>query len=104
MLAKLSEDRFMKLSTVYEDEQQAVEVRMKTIQQQLADQAKQTVNVGSFIQAAKRHVDFTELTPTLLNEMIEKIVIHEGDKSSGKRTQQVDIYYSFGMGKLNISE
>lgn len=49
-------------------------------------------------------MDFYELTPTMLNELIEKIVIHAPDKSSGKRVQQVDIYYNFGVGMLDLPD
>ena len=50
----------------------------------------------------RKHLAFEELTPTLLREMIEKIVVHEGDKSSGHRIQKIDIYYSF-VGDLETS-
>jgi len=70
----------------------------------LSEKSKRNVNIDRFIEAVKRHVDFTELTPALLNEMIEKIVIHAPDKSSGKRTQHVDIHYNFGVGMLNLND
>ncbi len=44
----------------------------------------------------RKYTDLTELTAPLLNELIEKIVVHEGVKDdSGNRTQEVDIYYRF---------
>ena len=39
----------------------------------------------------------TELTPEIMHELIEKIVVHAHDKSSGHRTQQIDIYYRFDV-------
>ena len=54
-----------------------------------------TVNIGSFLKMARKYTSFEELTPGMLHDLIEKIVIHEGDKSSGHRQQLIDIYYTF---------
>lgn len=51
---------------------------------------------------AKKYTSFETLTPGMLHELIEKIVVHEGDKSSGHRIQKIDIYYSF-VGDLETS-
>lgn len=98
---KLSDDRFIKLSAEYEAEQKELAAIVKVMEADLLEKAKRSVNIDRFIEAVKRNVDFTVLTPALLNEMIEKIVIHAPDRSSGKRTQQVDIHYNFGVGMLN---
>lgn len=47
--------------------------------------------------AEQKYEHITELTPEIMHEMIEKIVVHAPDKSSGHRTQQVDIYYRFDV-------
>ena len=44
------------------------------------------------MELTRRYTDFTELTPAMLHEFIEKVIVHEADKSSGVREQQVDIY------------
>ena len=49
----------------------------------------------------RKYTDITELTPTVLNEFIQRIEIHAPDKSSGKRTQQIDIYYN-SVGVIDI--
>ena len=47
---------------------------------------------------------FEELTPTLLREMIEKIVVHECSyDENGTRRQDIEIYYSF-VGKIDLPE
>ena len=55
------------------------------------------------MELVKRHTEFTELTPTLLNEFVEKVVVHEAVKIEGKRTMQVDIYLNF-IGKFDLPE
>lgn len=51
--------------------------------------------LDAFIALTKKYVDVTELTPTIVNEYIKKIVVYAPDKSSGKRTQKVKIYFKF---------
>jgi len=51
----------------------------------------------------KKHLAFEELTPTLLNTFISRIIIHAPDKSSGKRVQKIEIVYNF-VGKVEIPE
>jgi hypothetical protein len=77
---------------------------------ELKEKEKRVINTGKFIEAVKRNTDFTDLTPALLNEMIEKIAVHEKvktrDPQTGKmtQTQEIDIYYNFGVGVLNLNE
>lgn len=54
-----------------------------------------------FIGLVQKYTDFSELTPQMIAEYIEKIVVHEADKSSGERQQQVDVYLHF-IGKFEI--
>ena len=50
----------------------------------------------------RKHLAFEELTPTLLREMIEKIVVHECSyDENGTRRQDIEIYYSF-VGKIDL--
>ncbi|MCL2343590.1 MAG: recombinase family protein [Firmicutes bacterium] len=102
VLGKLSDERFAKLSAGYEAEQKNLRETAIALEKEVSAQESRRINSDRFIAAVKRNIDFSELTPTLLNEMIEKIVIHEPDKSSGKRVQQVDIHYNFGIGKLEL--
>jgi len=50
------------------------------------------VRADRFVELVKRHTEFREFSPALLNEFIEKVIVHEADKSSGHREQKVDIY------------
>lgn len=54
------------------------------------------------LKAVKKYADFEELTPGMLRHLIEKIVVHAPDKSSGHRRQQVDIYYNTFVGKYQL--
>ena len=62
------------------------------------DTAEQkSADVTAFIRAVQKHEHITELTPEIMHELIEKIVIHAPDKSSGHRTQQIEIHYRFDV-------
>lgn len=95
ILGKLSDERFKILSADYEQEQRDLRVEIQAFQEQLAEMDSKTVNISSFLKMARKYTSFEELTPGMLHDLIEKIVIHEGDKSSGHRQQRIDIYYTF---------
>lgn len=101
---KLTDCRFAKMSAQYEAEQQRLVASVASIEKEMAENAKRNTNIDHFVEVVKRNADFTELTSALLNEMIEKIVVHSSDKNGGKRTQQVDIYYNFGIGKVSLDD
>ena len=62
----------------------------------------QTVNVKSFLKIVKKYTEPTELTPQLLYEFVDKIIVHEADKSSGHRVQRIDVHYNF-IGEIDFS-
>ena len=53
------------------------------------------VRMTEFIDLAKRYTDFSELTTPILNEFIEKIVVHEGNGRGKQRRQRLDFYFNF---------
>ena len=99
---KLSDERFSKLSRTYEDEQRTLTDRARQLHAELDQEQAQAVNVAQFIALVKKHNKIDTLTPTILNEFIERIEVHAPDKSSGKRTQKIDIVYNF-VGMLPVS-
>ena len=63
-----------------------------------------TVNAEKFMKIVRKYLAFEELTPTLLREMVEKIVVYECSyDGNGTRRQDIDIYYSF-VGKIDLTE
>ena len=105
---RISDERFAELSTDYEQEQAASKERVAELRRE-ADKAQEAaVNVDKFMSIVRKHTSFEELTPTLLREFVEKIVVHETVAADGKRrgkhrTQEIEIYYSF-VGKLDLPD
>ena len=98
----LSAERFAKLSEGYEKEQAALRQSTEELRAVVASAEVQTVNIQSFLKIVKKYTEPTELTPALLREFVEKVVVHAPDKSSGHRVQRIDVHYNF-IGEIDFS-
>lgn len=98
----LSAERFAKLSEGYEKEQEALRQSTEELRAVVASSEVQTVNIQSFLKIVKKYTEPTELTPALLREFVEKVVVHAPDKSSGHRVQRIDVHYNF-IGEIDFS-
>ena len=101
---RISDERFAELSADYEAEQRQVREHAAELQAELSKAQEATVNAGKFMNIVRKYTSFEELTPTLLREFIEKIVVHECSYDENKnRRQEIEIYYSF-VGKVDLPE
>lgn len=90
---KLSDIRFEELSKDYETEQADLENELEQWQAKLTEQEQHTEDVERFIRKCKQYTDLTELTPTILNDLVSKVFVEVPDKSDGKRRQNIHISY-----------
>ena len=101
---KLSDERFQKLSVGYEQEQHQLQEVAATLRGEIEAEERKSANVERFLSVVERYTEIPELTPCILHEFIEKIVVHAASDSKGKnRTQEIDIYYK-GIGALEVSK
>lgn len=100
---KIPEKHFSELLTDYDTEQENLDREIAQLQAGIDRYNTDSVRADRFLELVKKHTEFTEFSPALLNEFVEKIVVHEADKSSGQREQQIDIYLSF-IGKFELPE
>src|SRR5574344_606902 len=101
---RISDERFTELSADYEAEQKELKERAAAIRAELSKAQEATVNAEKFMNVVRKYTSFEELTPTLLREFVEKIVVHECSyDENGTRRQDIDIYYSF-VGKVDLPE
>ncbi len=98
----LNESRFKMLANDYEREQEDLKKSIDTLTVEVAQQEEQSDNLERFIGKVHKYFDLRELTPTILNDMIQKVYVHAPEKKNGKRTQQIDIYYDL-VGFLPMS-
>ena len=92
---KLPDKHFSRLLAEYDEEQAALEASMTEWQGLLDNWNADRVRMTEFIDLAKRYTDFSELTTPILNEFIEKIVVHEGNGRGKQRRQRLDFYFNF---------
>lgn len=97
---KLSDERYATLSTSYEEEQQTLKAAVPKMQAYLENETDKTVNLQQFIRKVKKITELKALTPELIHEFVEKIVVYAPKYLDGKRIQIVDIHYS-GVGILD---
>ena len=105
---RISDERFTELSADYEAEQKELKERAARLREELSKAQEATANAEKFMNVVRRHTTIEELTPTLLREFVEKIVVHESVALDGKRRgklrrQDIEIYYSF-VGKVDLPE
>ena len=84
------------LSSEYEQEQEALEAAIAQEQAEL-----DTAKVDQFLELVRKYTDFSVLTTLMIYEFVDKILVHVPDRSSGERTQEVDIYLKF-IGKFDV--
>ena len=92
---KLADERFFTLSQDYEKEQKELREKMISLQAELTEQEQQATDIQRFVTKCRKYVRLKELTPTILNELVDKVLIHAPVKSGGKRTQDIEIAYNF---------
>jgi hypothetical protein len=99
----LSPKRFEKLSSEYEDEQESLETQIAELRAALERYSEDSDKAEKFLELSRRYTDFTELTPAMLNEFVEKIIVHEaeGERQGYGRFQKVEIFLNF-IGKFAV--
>lgn len=100
LLGKISDERFVKLSQSYEEEQEQLQTSISDLTEKLAKQQEGNLNISKFMARISKYTKLPELTVEIVNELIDKIVIHKPTGTKRNRIIQIDIYYNF-IGKLN---
>lgn len=97
---KLSDERYATLSLSYEEEQKTLKAAVPELQSFLETETDKTESLQCFIQKVKQITELKVLTPELIHEFVDKIVVYAPRYLDGKRVQLLDIYYS-GVGILH---
>ena len=100
-LEKISEERYQSMAPGYEREQLQLKEKREMMAAEIARNDEVYENIEKFLPIIWKYTDIQELTAQILNELIEKIVVHEKViAEDGTKSQQVDIYYKF-IGCIN---
>ena len=96
----ITESRFATLIAEYEKEQAEVNTLIGMEQTQLDTFEADNQRVDQFMALAKKYTDFTELTPQMIYEFIDRIIVHAPEKIDGERVQEVEIRLQY-IGKFD---
>lgn len=100
LLGKISDERFVKLSQSYEEEQKQLQISISDLTEKLTKQQEDSLNISKFMTRISKYTELPKLTVEIVNELIDKIVIQKPTGTKRNRIIQIDIYYNF-IGKLN---
>jgi len=96
ILGKLSDSRYATLDAQYEKEQTELTAEISALEKAVKSYEKHEKDADRFIDLIDKYENFDKLTIAMLNEFIEKILVHERDrKGSIQTTQEVEIYFNF---------
>ena len=98
---KITDDRFATLSLNYEKEQKELKEKINELTITLDENKQEEIDLTTFIGKVKKYTNIKELTPEIINELIDKILVYQQTKLNGKKYQQIDIYYA-GVGIISI--
>jgi len=88
------------MSASYEAEQKTLRENLSHLKADIETQDDKTENVSAFIQKVKRYTEIKELTPAIVNEFIDHILVSKKQVIDGKTVYPIDIYYN-GVGIIN---
>lgn len=94
-LGKTPESRFNLLFSTYEKEQAALRDKLAKTEESLACYHADTANIDAFMQMACQYRDTEELTASVINSFIERVVVHAPKKKNGQRHVQIDVIFRF---------
>ena len=98
-LGRISNERYEQMTQSYESEQESLRRSVPDTRAEIAALKAKTDVADRFIKVIDKFTDIKELNAELLNELIERIVVHHKEKVNGRTYQQVEIYYRL-VGEL----
>lgn len=94
-LEKITEERYLLMNSNYENEYNELKERQNVLTQQIENIETTECNAETFTNLIEKYLNITELNARILNELIDKIVVHEKEIINGEKYQMVEIYYKF---------
>lgn len=101
VLGELEDDRYSTLMAEYEKEQRELIASVSAMRKTLESTDQKAVDLRLLLKTLRELTDVNELTPTIVNSLIDRIEVHNNDKSGGHCYGKVDIYFS-AVGMIDI--
>ena len=100
-IGRITDERFDSLLFEYEVEQKSLAAAIAEAEDSLMSYKEDTARVEQFLALAKKYTDLSELTTPMINEFIDKTIVHAPERVDGDRVQEVEIYLNF-IGKYEL--
>ncbi len=97
-LGKISDERFEKLSSAYENEQRELDQKRNDLKAKIKSEEKKTQNTNQFLETIRKYETVTELNRSMLVELIDSIYVYQAEGIGKERKQRVEINYRFLAG------
>ena len=92
---KVSDERFAKMTSSYEDEQRTLEFQINKLKSTITTESERTANADAFLKLVRKYTDLQELNAEIIREFVEKIYVYKAEKTpTGRRTQKVKIIWN----------
>jgi len=96
ILGKLSDARYATLDAKYAKEQSELVEEIAAIENSLASYEKNRKSAERFISLIEKYENFDHLSIAMLNELVDKILVHERDRKGSKQTtQEIEVFFNF---------
>ncbi|NLV17673.1 MAG: DUF4368 domain-containing protein [Syntrophomonadaceae bacterium] len=100
---KLSDERFMKMTKRYEEEQSELVKLIKSLKAEIGTESDKTMTTDIFIATVRKYTRTRKLTQRMLNELIDHIEVHQAEKVEGVHVQKLTIHYNC-VGSIEIPD
>ena len=100
---KLSEERYLKMSENYENEQRLLVEKVNLLKTDIEKSKRKSNDISKFVSLVDKYSDFEELTPEILRAFIDKVLIHKKEKIDGYYKHTIEIIYNF-VGAVEIPD
>ena len=102
MSGLLPERQYKQLMAQYDSEQAELESQMETMKSEIAEDKSSSADIRHFISLIRKCKNPTEISDSIFNELVDKIVVYEAEGAGNARTQKVDIYFNY-VGQVDIA-
>ena len=100
-MGKLPYRRYEMISSDYEKEQQEIEISIRQIQEKLMQFEEDTDRTEEFLSLVHKYTDIQELTPAIVNEFVDKVLVHKIEETDGDRVQEIEIFLNY-IGRVEL--
>ena len=103
VLGKITDGRFSKMMGKYETQQKTLVEETKKLERALEQAEQDKVDLRVFLETIRKCTDIKDLTPALVNRLIQRIEVHKSEKVDGRKRVKLDIYFT-AVGLIDIPD